>query len=82
MADRDSKDSCKNCKFFVESDRMGVCHRFPEAINKHMNNWCGEFLATQATKVVDTLVETLTKPIEVTFAEPAKKAGRPKKVIK
>lgn len=44
MAVENYKETCNNCRFFVESDRMGVCHRFPEAVNKHMGNWCGEFV--------------------------------------
>jgi hypothetical protein len=46
MAVENHKETCSYCRFFVESDRMGVCHRFPESVNKHMANWCGEFQAS------------------------------------
>ena len=43
MAVENNKESCNYCRFFVDNDRMGVCNRFPESVNKHMANWCGEF---------------------------------------
>jgi hypothetical protein len=46
MAVEDNKESCNYCRFFVDNDRMGVCNRYPESINKHMANWCGEFQAS------------------------------------
>lgn len=46
MAVENNKETCNYCRFFVDNDRMGVCNRFPESVNKHMNNWCGEFQAS------------------------------------
>lgn len=46
MAVENYKETCNYCRFFVDNDRMGVCNRFPESVNKHMNNWCGEFQAS------------------------------------
>ena len=46
MAVENNKESCNYCRFFVDNDRMGVCNRYPESVNKHMNNWCGEFQAS------------------------------------
>lgn len=38
---------CSNCRFFApitESDRgLGVCHRYPDGIDKLDADWCGEW---------------------------------------
>ena len=48
MAEVDSKVSCKDCRYFKNADIMGRCHRFPEAVNKTLNDWCGEWKSTAA----------------------------------
>ena len=40
MADVHSK--CANCRFFLNAEVMGSCRRYPQTINRHMNDWCGE----------------------------------------
>lgn len=45
---------CKLCMFFDISAEVdvpndvqsisGKCYRYPEPIDKHMDNWCGEFI--------------------------------------
>lgn len=79
MAEANFKDTCGFCRFFVENDRMGVCHRYPEAVNKHMNNWCGEYIPSKSTKTIDNIVEALA-PVQIKFVEETKKPGRPRKV--
>lgn len=39
---------CQDCKYFVmpANERMGSCKRFPAAVNKIFNDWCGEFVET------------------------------------
>ena len=46
-----SKEICKFCKFFSFGDVLGTCYRFPQSLNKHENNWCGEF--TVAIKPIE-----------------------------
>ena len=77
MADVNSSETCNSCLFFVVSDRgMGLCKRYPDVINKHNTDWCGEFSPNKASKTVENIVISLVKePEEV----PVKKAGRPKK---
>ena len=40
MADVHSK--CANCLYFLNAQIMGSCRRYPQTINRHMNDWCGE----------------------------------------
>ena len=44
MAVLNSKEICKHCKFFSFGDVLGNCYRYPQTLNKHENNWCGEFV--------------------------------------
>jgi len=39
--------SCASCKFFLNAQIMGSCRRYPQTINRHMNDWCGEHFAVQ-----------------------------------
>ena len=48
MAVLNSKEVCKSCKFFSFGDVLGMCHRYPQALNKHENNWCGEYVEDQS----------------------------------
>lgn len=43
MTDMNTKQNCASCKFFISGGILGECHRFPQAINKHDNDWCGEY---------------------------------------
>jgi len=40
MADVHSR--CANCQYFLNAEIMGSCRRYPQTINRHMNDWCGE----------------------------------------
>ena len=63
---------CKNCKFYVvkpereEDSHRGViyvrkpgvnyCYRYPQTVQKHEDDWCGEFLkATISEKFKELL---------------------------
>lgn len=49
---------------------MGSCKRFPKALTKGNNDWCGEFQTRQ----------TLTLPVvEMGDEQPRRKPGRPAK---
>jgi hypothetical protein len=39
-----TKQNCASCKFFISGGLLGECHRYPQAVNKHDNNWCGEYI--------------------------------------
>ena len=60
---------CQDCKYFVvpANERMGSCKRFPQAVNKIVNDWCGEFFRKEM--IEEPPVEVQFKsvfPIEVT----------------
>jgi High potential iron-sulfur protein len=78
MAVVENKDSCNNCLFFVENERMGSCRRFPTFVNKSHNDWCGEW-RLEESKVIEMMVEQTIQPVEIRFVEPKKQRGRPKK---
>lgn len=62
---------CEDCKYWRSEGYMGSCKRFPKALTKGNNDWCGEFVARQ----------TLTLPVvEMNDEQPRKKPGRPAKV--
>ena len=77
MADVKNKDSCNSCRFFSYGDRMGICNRYPQSINKSNQDWCGEFLPIK-NKAIETITEKLSG-LEVVFVDPPKQRGRPKK---
>ena len=43
MTNMNTKQNCASCKFFISGGLLGECHRYPQAVNKHDNNWCGEY---------------------------------------
>ena len=44
MTNMNTKQNCASCKFFISGGLLGECHRYPQAVNKHDNNWCGEYI--------------------------------------
>jgi hypothetical protein len=62
--------SCANCKFFLNAQIMGSCRRYPQTINRHMNDWCGEHFAaatkqnqpTENLRVYDIQTDTVVEP--------------------
>lgn len=76
MADINDKEACNSCRFFSLGDRgMGMCQRYPAAINASSNGWCGEFAIS--SRAFEALVESISEPLVT--PEPKKSRGRPKK---
>lgn len=40
---------CENCIYWVDRNIIGVCQRYPQPVNKHKGEWCGEH--TQEKKI-------------------------------
>ena len=76
MAVKENKESCNSCLFFVLGERMGICKRFPSAVNKSNEDWCGEWRISES-EALEAIVEWVTTP-EFDI-EPPKKRGRPAK---
>ena len=69
-------DNCSNCTFFRLGDRMGLCQRYPQTVNKSSNDICGEW-RIEPSLALEALVEWTTGP--VFEPDPPKKRGRPLK---
>jgi len=76
MAAVNTKDTCNSCLFFVVGERMGICKRFPSAVNKSNDDWCGEWSISES-EALKEMTRLMTQP--VTLSEPKKQRGRPKK---
>lgn len=61
MADVHSK--CATCRFFLNAEVMGSCRRYPQTINRHMNDWCGEH-AFAIQMYAPEPVEPINEPIK------------------
>jgi len=77
MADVKNSDSCKSCLFFFSGDRMGICKRYPQNVNKSNEDWCGEWQYPQS-KALEIMTDTLSA-VESSYVKPIKKRGRPAK---
>lgn len=42
MAATNSK--CERCIFWHNQNIIGMCKRYPQVVNKHSSDWCGEFM--------------------------------------
>jgi len=69
MAELNITEICGNCKYFANQEIMGTCTRYPQTVNKHASNSCGEFTETLFPIFADL-------PFNI---ERAKKRGRPAK---
>ena len=85
MAESDIKEKCSACKYFVGSnDILGVCKRFPQHINKHDADWCGEFIIKQPVENFAKLSEAMPELAEAAeglmnlSVEPKKRGRKPK----
>lgn len=81
MTDRNNKRNCINCEFFVSTgDILGVCKRYPQWVNKHTADWCGEFIQKARPIPVAEPVESFDDPVmhngEILMV---KRRGRPPK---
>lgn len=78
MAETNTKLTCQYCKFFIGGLTIGSCKRFPKTENKHKNDWCGEYSASEnaAFEVPAHPVDTGFKVIwsEEKEADPAPEA--------
>ena len=77
MAAVNSKDTCNSCLFFVVGERMGICKRYPSAVNKSNDDWCGEYHPPK-----NPVFENISYTINVDSVKPEefkKQRGRPKK---
>lgn len=54
---------------------MGICKRFPVAVNKSNDDWCGEW-RIEPSLAFEALVQSIIEP---EYQEPPKKRGRPAK---
>jgi len=58
--------TCADCKFFLNAQIMGSCRRYPQTINRHMNDWCGEHELIEpemvSLPVYDILTDTVAEP--------------------
>ena len=85
MAESDIKEKCSACKYFVGSnDILGVCKRFPQYVNKHDADFCGEFILKQLVENFAELSEAMPKLAEAAeglmnlSVEPKKRGRKPK----
>jgi len=76
MAVVNTKETCNSCRFFSVGERMGICKRFPSAVNKSNEDWCGEWQIAESA-ALEAMVWSITEPVLI--SEPKKKPGRPKK---
>ena len=77
MAEMKNTESCKTCLFFNLGERMGICKRFPSAVNKSNDDWCGEW-RIEESQALEAIVQLMTEPVLIN--ETKKKPGRPKKL--
>jgi hypothetical protein len=66
--------SCADCKFFLNAQIMGSCRRYPQTINRHMNDWCGEHALIERVMVDLPVYDIMTD----TITEPKKRGRKPK----
>jgi hypothetical protein len=66
--------SCADCKFFLNAQIMGSCRRYPQTINRHMNDWCGEHALIEPVIINLPVYDIMTD----TIAEPKKRGRKPK----
>ena len=84
MAVLEDKECCNSCLFFVNGERMGICRRFPSAVNKPKEEWCGEFAVAQKAaltspvEVFSDMPDTIENLVAVAELEEKRKPGRPK----
>ena len=69
MAIRDSR--CENCLYWTDRNIIGVCQRYPQPVNKHKIEWCGEFKSLPTTEIVKIETKRRGRPAKVENAEAA-----------
>ena len=66
MAVLEDKECCNSCLFFVNGERMGICKRFPSAVNKSNDDWCGEWRIAES-EALEALVQQIIEPISISL---------------
>ena len=74
MAVNNSNNNCNNCRYFSAGERLGICKRFPETVNKSKDDYCGEFSSQPIHQN-----NPFTQVGAVFIDTGKKKAGRPRK---
>lgn len=83
MADVHSK--CATCRFFLNAEVMGSCRRYPQTINRHMNDWCGEhafavqMYESKPIKPAEEPAEQMVYDIHTDTVKPKRKYTRKEK---
>ena len=62
MADTDF--TCLTCKHFRNALVMGSCSRYPQTLNKHQNDYCGEYAAKKAQLVALPVYDIMTDTVQ------------------
>jgi hypothetical protein len=76
MAVVKNKENCNSCIFFSSEERMGICKRFPQNVNKSNDDWCGEWELIESL-ALNLMVQQMTEPVMLSGIP--KKRGRPTK---
>jgi hypothetical protein len=77
MAVNNSNNNCNNCRYFSSGERLGICKRYPETINKSKDDYCGEFSSRPSTENIEINPFVQTQTVYLDAGK--KKAGRPRK---
>ena len=85
MAGTNSNEKCSTCKYYRnEGAHLGVCKRFPNVINKHQNDFCGEWAELTVVENFAHLQEAMPELAEAAeglmtiSVEPKKRGRKPK----
>lgn len=81
MSASDVKVICLNCKYFIGDNAvLGSCKRYPQAINKHTNDWCGEYESAPIVIKVELPIELqeAAEGLMNLSVEPKKRGRKPK----
>ena len=69
--------SCFSCLYFKNAQIMGSCRRYPQMLNKHENDWCGEHAEKPVEMVKLPVYDIMT---DTTTPAPKRKYTRRKDV--
>lgn len=70
MAEQHS--NCGNCVFYRDQQIMGVCRFFPQQVNKHHADWCGQHKSLVREMIELPVVEMTTEPAKRKYTRKAK----------
>lgn len=78
MADTDF--TCLTCKHFRNAAVMGSCSRYPQTLNKHQNDYCGEYAAKKAQLLSLPVYDIMTDTVKEAPDAPVVKRKYTRKV--